>query len=308
MKFLEFLEQIRTPFGDVFFSLATRFGEESIFIVIGLVILWCVNKWHGYYLFAVGAASLVSNQFLKMVFRVPRPWVRNPEFSVVGDLREVDSGYSFPSGHTQISSGIYGGIARISRNKAVRISCVILCVLVAFSRMYLGMHTPWDVLTSLGISFILIFGIYPFAKKAKEKPVCLDVIYGLITAGCIAHILFVTYYQFPLDIDTANHQSALQNGYKFLGALLGIWLSYRVDIKYLRYETSAVWWGQIVKFVIGIMIVLFLKESLKQPLSALFHGRFVAGAVRYFAMVAFAGCIWPITFRIYPQGNYMKRF
>ena len=78
MAFLYFLESIRNPVLDLFFSIITLCGEETIFMAIGLVVFWCFDKRQGYYLLCVGFLGTVINQFLKMVFRVPRPWIKTP--------------------------------------------------------------------------------------------------------------------------------------------------------------------------------------------------------------------------------------
>ena len=73
MEFLYMLEKMRTPVGDAFFSLITHFGEETLFIVAGLLVFWCIDKLQGYYLLIVGLTGTVINQFLKLWFRIPRP-------------------------------------------------------------------------------------------------------------------------------------------------------------------------------------------------------------------------------------------
>ena len=50
MNFLRFLEGLRTPVGDIFFSTITHLGEETIFIVVGLLYFWCINKKQGYFI------------------------------------------------------------------------------------------------------------------------------------------------------------------------------------------------------------------------------------------------------------------
>ena len=50
MEFLYFLEGLRTPIGDAFFSLITHLGEETLFIIAGLLVFWCIDKLQGYYL------------------------------------------------------------------------------------------------------------------------------------------------------------------------------------------------------------------------------------------------------------------
>ena len=80
------------------------------------------------------------NQFLKLLCRVPRPWVMDPEFTIVESARADATGYSFPSGHTQNSVGTFGVLGRCARRTWVRILCGILMILVPFSRMYLRPH------------------------------------------------------------------------------------------------------------------------------------------------------------------------
>jgi hypothetical protein len=74
MAFLRFLESIRTPVGDALMSFITLFGEETLFIVLALVFFWCVDKKRGYYLLFTCFTGTICIQFLKMTFRIPRPW------------------------------------------------------------------------------------------------------------------------------------------------------------------------------------------------------------------------------------------
>ena len=121
MEFLRFLESIRTPVGDALMSFITLFGEETLFIVLALVFFWCIDKKRGFYLLFTCFAGTVCIQFLKMVFRIPRPWVLDPNFTIVESAREAATGYSFPSGHTQCAAGLWGGIARSAKKRAVQI-------------------------------------------------------------------------------------------------------------------------------------------------------------------------------------------
>ena len=105
----------------------------------------------------VGFWGLLANQFLKITCRVPRPWVRDKNFTIVESARQEASGYSFPSGHTQNIAGTFGAIGATSKRRWFSIVCIVIIVLVAFSRMYLGVHTPLDVLTSVAISLLLVF-------------------------------------------------------------------------------------------------------------------------------------------------------
>lgn len=74
----------------------------------------------------------------------------DPDFQIVEAARADATGYSFPSGHTQNIVGTTASIFASRKETWVRIVCIVLMVLVPFSRMYLGVHTPLDV----GVAFL----------------------------------------------------------------------------------------------------------------------------------------------------------
>lgn len=299
MELLYFLEGLRTPVGDAFFSLITHLGEETLFIIAGLLVFWCIDKLQGYYLLIVGLTGTVINQFLKLWFRIPRPWVKDPNFTIVESARAEATGYSFPSGHTQSSVGIFGAAARWNKNMVLRAVCIAVCVLVPLSRMYLGVHTPADVGVSVVAAVTLIFGVYPLIQKGAEDPKVMRMIMIIMLAISMAYVAYVEFYAFPADVDMTNLENGTKNAYTMLGCILGVWLTYEVDTHYIGFRTDALWWAQILKLVIGLAILLAIKAGLKAPLMALTGGHHVADAVRYFAMVAFAGCMWPMTFEFW---------
>ena len=152
------LEKIRTPFWNGVMGAVAQLGGEVIFIVAAVVVLWCVSKWEGSYLMSIAFCGTVLNQFLKLICRVPRPWVRDPNFTIVESARAEATGYSFPSGHTQNAIGLFGGMARWGGRRWVRLGLTALALVIAFSRMYLGVHTPADVGVSLVLAAALVLG------------------------------------------------------------------------------------------------------------------------------------------------------
>ena len=301
MSFLYFLESIRNPVLDFLFSFITLCGEETIFMAVGMIIFWCFHKHQGYYLLCIGFLGTVLNQFLKMVFRVPRPWVKDPSFTIVESAREAASGYSFPSGHTQTSVGLFGGVARWNRDRVLRIVMIALCVLVPLSRMYLGVHTPADVGVSICVALLLIFVAYPLFQKAANSPKLMYGIFLTLTGVMIAYLCFICLYQFPesvyLEKNIHNLESARKNGFTLMGCILGILVVYTVDLKWTKFDTRAVWWIQIIKAAGGIAVVLAAKELLKLPLNAILDEDSWARLIRYFLVVIVGGVLWPMTFR-----------
>lgn len=301
MELLYALESIRTPFFDKLMGLVTNLGGEAVFIVAAIVVFWCLNKSCGYYMMTVGFAGTIINQFLKLWFRIPRPWVKDPNFTIVESARAEATGYSFPSGHTQNAFAVFGAPARFFKNTALRIIFILLIALTAFSRMYVGVHTPLDVGVSLIVGTILVFVIYPFFRDMDKSPKKVYITFSIFIVLAAAFVAFVELYDFPADIDAENYASGLKNAYMILFCAIGLMLTFFIDTKYVHFPTQAVWWAQIIKVVVGLAILLALKSVLKAPLLALFGGHSIAHGVRYFIVILFAGIVWPMTFKFFAK-------
>lgn len=301
MGLLYLLEDIRVPVLNEFMLAITTLGEETAFLVIALVLFWCVDKYLGYYTLSVGFIGTIANQFLKLWFRIPRPWVLDKNFTILEQAREAASGYSFPSGHTQSAVGTFGSIAYTTKNKKIRLIAILLAMLVAFSRMYIGVHTPLDVGVSIGIAVLLIVILKPVILNNNRKG--MHLLLGIMLALAVGFLCFVELFSFPEDIDPHNYQSGLKNAYTLLGALLGLLVAYIVDEKWLNFSTKAVWWAQIVKVAMGLGLVLLVKTGTKGMLNQMF-GESVGRAARYFLIVIVAGILWPLSFKWFSKlGN-----
>ena len=295
MDFLYLLEKIRVPGLNELMLAVTELGGEMPFLVIALIVFWCVDKRRGYYVLSVGFLGTLTNQFMKLWFRIPRPWVLDPNFTILEQAREAASGYSFPSGHTQNAVGTFGALVVTTKTKLVRYIALALAVLVPFSRMYVGVHTPADVLVAAAIAVCFLLALRPvvFDWDGKYIPILLIA----MTALAAAFLCFVEFWPFPADIDPHNLESGIKNAYTLAGSLTGLIIVYFVDEKYLRFDTKAVWWAQIVKVALGLLAVLAIKSGLKTPIDALCGGHMVARAIRYFLIVIMAGIVWPLTFK-----------
>ena len=303
MGVLYFFESIRTPVLDRIMSLITHLGEEAVFLVAALLIFWCVDKNRGYYLMAVGFVGTILNQFLKLVFRIPRPWVQDPDFTIVESARGAATGYSFPSGHTQNVVGTFAAISLTTRHNWIRAAAWLPVILVPVSRMYLGVHTPLDVGVSFVLALVLVFLLRPLFADAERNPGRLYVILLVMAAVAGAYVIFVEFFPFPADIDPENYREGVKNAYSLLGAVLGVNVAHFIDDRFLRFDTVAPLGGQALKLILGFVLVLGVKEGLKPLLAALFSGHLAANGVRYFAVVLVAGSLWPACFPLFSRGR-----
>ena len=307
MEFLKMLEGLRFPALTGFMSAVTYLGDELCFMALALLVFWCVDKRKGYYIFVVGLMGSIVNQFLKLWFRVPRPRVLDVDFHPVESAIEGAGGYSFPSGHTQTAVGTFGALALSTRKNWLRWLCAALIIIVPFSRMYLGVHTPLDV----GVSYLFAGALVALLYFCFRDEVCFErrapaVMLSLL-AVALLYALFIGLYHFPADIDPHNMASGTKNACTLGGtslALVFIWLH---DKKH-NFSTKAPLLGQILKYALGLALVVGLKSGLKPALNGLL-GLFLSGDaltnvsnfLRYFLMSLFAGCIWPYSFPFFAR-------
>lgn len=300
MDILKALASLRNPVLDKLMQGVTYLGEELVFMAVALILFWCVDKWKGYFILAVGFIGTILNQFLKLAFRVPRPWVKDPSFEIVESARNGAGGYSFPSGHTQNAVGTFGGIARGTKKTWLRVVLIVLSCLIAFSRMYLGVHYPTDVGVALVTAVVLIFVLYPIMQKAKNDPRWMYGVLGCMTLVAIGYLCYLNLWKFPADLDADNYSEGLSNGWKLFGALGGLIVAYSIDERKIRFREQAPLPGQICKVVVGLALIVGLKSGLKAIFGMISDGAFW-DAARYFLIVVFAGAVWPLSFPLWQK-------
>ena len=297
MGLLYLFESIRIPALNAFFSAITYCGDEIAFMLVAFIVFWCVSKRTGYYVFLVGLFGTIGNQWLKIACRIPRPWVLDSDFTIVESARAAATGYSFPSGHTQNAVGTYGALALHTKKPWLRGVCIALLVLVPVSRMYLGVHTPWDVGAAFLMAAVLLALFYPVFRSEQRMEKGMP---WLLGAAVLLALAFAAYLRGvradSASLDGSIFASALGNAYKLSGAVIALLPVYFVEKRFVKFETDAVWYAQIGKVVLGLALAMALKAVLKAPLNALLPGG-LGDAIRYFVLVCFAGCIWPLSFR-----------
>jgi undecaprenyl-diphosphatase len=294
MQLLLWFESIRNPFLNSIFSVITLLGGELVFLGFATFVYWCVNKKHGYLILISGFFSTVLNQFLKLSFKVPRPWQSMEGFTIVESARGGATGYSFPSGHAQNAVTTFGIVGAKARSLAVKIIAGILLILVPVSRMYLGVHTPWDVMAGAGFAFIIIIALDHFFKYEKLHKKAMPWIIGAVFIAAVSFYLYARVFT-PLSSDE-EAKSAVKNACTLLGCCFGLLVVYPLDTKVVKFSTAAKWYVQIIKLVGGLCVVGCCYALPKQPLTFLL-GEFEERIIRYFLIVVTAGVLWPFTFR-----------
>ncbi|MEG0020520.1 MAG: phosphatase PAP2 family protein [Oscillospiraceae bacterium] len=289
MEFLYLLSSHRTPFLDSVFSFITKFGEEVIALGLICTLLWCVDKTLAY---SVGYAfffSAMCIQGLKVAFRIPRPWVIDPTFVPVNSAVKAATGYSFPSGHTQVACSIYGTLGFSSKKKGIKLVMFSIIAGVAFSRMYLGVHTPKDVIVSFIISILISYFTVRVLTTGANSTHFNLISSSLLFFSSIA-IWFFSVYLYRTDIISLHYAS---DCCKVAGSALGFSLGLFIEKTYINYtvKTDKIS-QQILKVTLGIASLLVFKGGLKLLLGA----SIAADTFRYFFLILWAIVLWPLLF------------
>ncbi|MEG0995074.1 MAG: phosphatase PAP2 family protein [Bacilli bacterium] len=140
------------PFFDYIMPLITMLGDNGliwIIIALGLLIIKKYRKIGIMILVAITISFIICSVILKPMFNRPRP---NEHLENIELLIKPPTDFSFPSGHTSVS--IAGAFIIFYANKKMGILAYILAGLIAFSRMYLFVHYPSDILGGIIIGII----------------------------------------------------------------------------------------------------------------------------------------------------------
>ncbi|MGN1192845.1 MAG: phosphatase PAP2 family protein [Dorea sp.] len=289
MTFLWLLEGIRTPFLNKLMQFITYFGQELIIIAVICTLYWCVDKRFAYLMGFTYFSAGLCVQTLKITFRIPRPWVLDPDFHAVESAVPGATGYSFPSGHTQGATCLFFPLALKARQIWIKFLCILAFLMIGFSRMYLGCHTPLDVLTSMALSIIIAFVIWKFQSAILDRPEYRKKIAGILILISIAVAAFALILNKKQIIETRYALDCC----KASGAGLGFAIGWYLEQTYLNFSTkSRSIAAQILKLLIGLMIALLLKEGL----SLLLGTSILAKMAEYFILVLWVLIIYPYLF------------
>lgn len=283
IEVVEFIQNFRNDFFDLFFNFISFLGEEYVYIILLTIIYYTYDKTMGKMIGYILIVSTGINELLKNIFSMQRPFAKYPDR--VENLRPHTSpGYSFPSGHTQVFTSVLFGIAYYMRRNWIMISVFVLSILMAISRMYLGVHFLEDVLVSLVLGITLSFLYYKVYTKYIESEHILDWI-NLITFGIMVLLLIF------LDSKTYITTLGMFGGYS-----LAMWF----EKKYVDFSTQVSIRNKIIRVVIGLVLMIAIQIGFKVVYTSIFTNASLIlffDFLRYFLLVFVGLGIVPYFFK-----------
>ncbi len=247
IQYLLLLQHFREATNEVFTPALwalSEFIKGMVPLMTTALIYWVFSKRIGGWIMLNFVTSYWLNGIIKLTACVYRPWIRDARIIPAGNSMSTATGYSFPSGHTMTAVPYYGcGAVCCWKNKKSRVLSVIfviLLLLTMFSRNYLGVHTPQDVLVGLIASLIVLavsVPIYRRMQSGDEKQAVHILIIGL--AVVVLSVLYVTLKPYPMDyvngvllVDPEKMKPDCYNG---IGGLLGAIVGWYLEKRYIGF-------------------------------------------------------------------------
>ena len=261
MSFLSFLASIRNPFLDYLMLGISHLGTPFfIFGVIGWYYL-NVNKKEAYGMGLAFCYSCLLCQGIKILARVPRPWNLDTSFEPVAGAVSSAGGYSFPSIHTQsVTSFCLSGIYFNKKRKA-RIILAVLLVLVAFSRMYLGCHTPMDVAGAFVITSAVTAAIWHAWNRHRRTFAEDNMMLVLFLLGFAAILLALAG---ALNGNGTIDYSNAKDSFETAGLAIGFVISCFVESRLIRFSEEGTLPQKVLRFLIALAGIAVIQTVLKR--------------------------------------------
>lgn len=284
INFVEWFQSFQNEFLDFFFNFISFLGEEYIYIGVLGFVYWTYNKKFGEFLGLSLAFTAVVNNALKQFFGAQRPFEQYP--NRVNNLRpSTSTGTSFPSGHTQNFSTFLYAAAFYLKKKWFFVVATVFVLFMMMSRVYLGVHFLEDVIAGALIGLLIGYIIYHYYDKLYDNQALLHKVYIIVVI-------------IALPITLILGSEGLFKGY---GILAGVIFAVMYEKKYVNFSLDVSKGKKVIRFVVGISVMLSLQVGLKLLYSPfLDEGTYlfdILSSIRYFTLTFIGLGIYPKLFK-----------
>ena len=242
-----------------FMSKMSYIGDMNIVLIFTALIYWCVSKNFGTYLLMGWSGNRVVNGLLKVAACVYRPWIRDVRIVPEPEALATATGYSFPSGHSMNAASLFGGGAiRRELSRGLRILLALIAVLIAFSRNFLGVHTPQDVLVGLGAGLLVMWGVSRLLKWIAAHPEkdILVLCAGAAVSAAVA--VFAVLRSYPVDYGPdgkllVDGAKMANDTFKGVGWCVGFLTGWVLERRFVGFSTDVSIAARVTRCVGGLL-------------------------------------------------------
>ncbi len=282
-------------------------------LAIMCMIYWSIDRKAGKRFLLGFNLGILMNGLLKLTFCVYRPWIRDSRVLPYGDSKLTATGYSFPSGHSTWATSTAGHIGywlNKNKQKLLSIICFIVVVLVLFSRNYLGVHTPQDVIVGFIATTIMCYlavKIEDYTDKDNKRDKY------ILIGGIILCLVLLAYYElksYPLvylDDSSLLVDPNKMKGDSYQG--IGLISSYAIcryfERRNYQFDEELNWKD---RFIIGVFALIPLYIWMK-PVATYLRTIFsssLAQFIEFFVFYIYALIIVPLLMK-HINNKYIKK-
>ena len=302
IQYLLWLQELRNATGGMFDEFFNALSKVAVDLMpfLPFVIFWCVDRKWGYrFILTLGIGDLL-NGIIKLTVCAYRPWIRSDLIEPAGDSKVAATGYSFPSGHTTEATAVYGTTVawQHKRRRWLAVLCGVLIALTGFSRNFLGVHTPQDVVVGFSVTLIMLLVVGYGQRKIDGDDRKLDILSIIGVLVVIATLIYITVKPYPMDyvngVLLVDPNKMMNDPFKACGAFIGFLAGSFIERHYIHYEIPSGSKNLPILGFIGFLIAFAWKEFFAPATIVMalggHWGNFIGRSIMWFFVVA----IWPV--------------